>query len=409
MNFTTFLAYKFIRKSSGETSISIMIKVCFIGILIATFALALITAITNGFQKETQKKLQGIHADGIIRIYEGQIDWQKLQNILITKFSNQIEASSPTSFGQAIIQNPENSKTKLIALKAINPEQEILVTSIFKYIQKPDSIAELINGLKNKKLLIGQEIAKSLGLNIDDELNILFAEEKNVSRNKVTLDKYTAHIAGIFKTGIDEFDSNVIYISLELFQELFPEIGITEIQLKLKDNKENNLEILKKAFEPEMFIYSWKDLYPALLSALILEKYVTFLIIALIMLVAATNIISLIFMYITKKRGSIAILKSVGVADNVIQLIFLKIGLLISITASLIGIGTAALVSFILNFFQLIKLPDVYYVSHLPSHMDFKIIIAVFLLSNFLSFICTYYSCKLSKNISVASVLKFEG
>ena len=133
-----------------------------------------------------------------------------------------------------------------------------------------------------------------------------------------------------------------------------------------------------------------------------------FLILALITLVASMNIISLLFMQITQKRGDIALLQSMGATTYDIRMIFIVMGMLLSLIASIIGLLLATFASWILNRYPFITLPDVYYVTHLPSHMEWHIIVAVFIAVTLLSLISIVLPTRRIKTISVSNVLRFE-
>ena len=157
-----------------------------------------------------------------------------------------------------------------------------------------------------------------------------------------------------------------------------------------------------------MEVYSWQELYPALVSALKLEKYAMGLILALIMLVASMNIISLLFMQITQKRGDIAILQAMGMSHAAIESIFIGIGMTISAAASAIGVLIALILGFFIHRYPLIELPDVYYVTHLPVEFDASICFSVFALILIMSFCATIFSARSTRKINISNVLRFE-
>ncbi|TET33765.1 ABC transporter permease, partial [Candidatus Dependentiae bacterium] len=156
-------------------------------------------------------------------------------------------------------------------------------------------------------------------------------------------------------------------------------------------------------------VYSWQELYPALVSALALEKYTMFFILLLITLIAAMNIISLISMLISQKRADIAMLRAMGIAPQTITAIFMIIGMSVAGVAALLGILCACIASVLLERYPFIELPHVYYVSHLPAHMEWSIVVMVFVVVLLITILATWFAAQRAKSITIAHVLRFEG
>jgi lipoprotein-releasing system permease protein len=157
-----------------------------------------------------------------------------------------------------------------------------------------------------------------------------------------------------------------------------------------------------------LVVVSWKEQYPALVSSLKLEKYVMFLVIALITLVACMNMISLLFMQIQQKRHDIAIFRAMGLATKHIHDIFIRMGLVITTAASLCGLAAATAIGYWIEKHPVIELPDVYYVSHLPARVDLDICVIVFFVTVFLGFIATWIPARRTKYINIVDVLRQE-
>ncbi len=412
MYLSWFIARRFLRVASTEKNIRSMLQICFMSIFIGTFALALVAAIMNGFEKETYKKLQGINADLIIRSRE-QLDFEKIKKVLESKFAKEIEAITPSTMHQLILRNDETESTSLVAVKAVDPKTISKVTTLLDSITKSshNSSEDAEKLLENKNILLGTQLAHHIGAEIGNPISLLFTQEEKISKNKVTLDKEKATVSGIFKTGIDELDNNIVVMSLDLFNSIFPDTGITTIEIKLRPGISSaNSEKLKKELQDQfdLNIYSWKDLYPPLVAALVLEKYAMIFILALITLVASMNLISLLFMYITQKRVNIAILKAMGMQQKNISAIFIIIGMSLSLVACFSGLCLSWVAVYILNKYPFIKLPDVYYVTQLPAQMDIQINIIVILIVTALSFIASILPAIRTKQINIANILKFE-
>jgi lipoprotein-releasing system permease protein len=400
------IAWRYLTRSAHEGTISSMVLISFCGIFIGSFSLALIAAIMHGFDIETQRTLQGIHAQAIINARGDALNVDALSPVLEHEFSSVVAAFTPTSLAHGLLQedteNPE--PPAIILIRAIDPEREPLVSSLSSLTKPTGSMADVTqNGI-----IIGAKLAAERSLQLGDIVQIYHAEDSTPKRNKVTFNTHEAYIAGFLHTGIDECDSGMILCSFDFFNTLFPDVGVQEIHLRFSDaiSTDTALRALKKRLS--LNIYSWQELYPALVSALLLEKYVSCLVLALITLVASMNIIALIFMKITAKRTDIAILKALGLSHTSITTIFLLFGMAIALSAALCGLLGASITSWLLDHYQLITLPDVYYVTYVPSHMSWPIPVGVLLLVTMVSFCACWIPARKTRTLSVAQTLRFE-
>ena len=159
---------------------------------------------------------------------------------------------------------------------------------------------------------------------------------------------------------------------------------------------------------PGVDVKSWRELYPALVASLKLEKYVMFCLLLLITLVASMNMVSLLFMQVQARRGDIAILKTIGMPQLDIKKIFVSLGLIVTMSSALAGLVLAFLVGLFLKRFPLISLPDVYYVSHIPAHLSIGQFVFVFLLTIVIGFVATWIPASMAQQVSITSVLRQE-
>lgn len=404
-NLSLFLAIRYLRGTRQEKNISVMVKVCFLGIAIGSFSLALVLAVMNGFEKTTHEKMQGINATLIMRAQGNYLHLKALRPLLDQHPA--IAAWTPSETKQVIVQNRANDSTEIMVLKGIDPRLEAKTTVLeHKLIDGPPTLTA---ALQDNAIVLGVKAAELLGVTVGDQLELLFTPHEPTGR-KITLDSTPVVVGALFKTGIDDLDAGVLYCSLHFMIATFPEAGISSIGIKLKpDASEEAVIASLKEQAGGIEIFSWKDLYLPLVSALKLEKYVMFLLLALITLVASMNIISLLFMQITQKRGDIAILQALGCPTAAVRSIFLYAGLLISAAASLVGLTLATIVCWLLERYPFIELPDVYYVTHLPAKMELSLLILVFVVVNGLSFLATWLPAQRVGNINIANVLRFEG
>lgn len=386
-----------------------MMRICFFGIAISTFALTLVAAIMTGFEKATHEKLQGINTDIIIRS-EQCINYEKVDAVLKQDYNHLVAASSPQSLGHALISNEDEASTPaVVIIIGIDPDKQAATSTLATTIREPQNKA-FSSLFHNRSLIIGEQLAHLLGTYVGDPVSLLFAPQEEPTSKTVTLSRSKAIIGGIFKTGIDEYDTNVIFCSKDLFADLFPEAGITTIGIKVRASTDasKTLLVLKKRFS-SLQVYSWKDLYPAIVEALALEKFAMVIILILISLMASMSIVSLLFMIVTHKRADIAILATMGMSQSNIGTIFILMGMGVAMAATITGLTLALGASWLLTTYQLIKLPDAYYVSHLPAHVSWPLVGAVLGITTLLSFLATWLPARRASKLNTSAVLKSEG
>lgn len=387
-----------------------MTVICFAGIFIGSFSLALVTAIMNGFEVAIHKKMQGIHANLIIQSYKSGINMDVLSPILHKEFP-EISAFSPMATHHILLRtNDKSEDTPIVAMiKGIDPETEINTSSLSQKIVNPSPAIQFPQLFNNNKIIIGKQLAHNNEITVGDTIELLFIRDGEVRGKKIIFDSHNATVSGIFDTGIDEFDSGVVYCSLSFLEQLFPNISIEQINVTVAPHVDEQNLIQKLHNRLGLDVYSWKDLYPSLVATLKLEKYVSFFILALILLVASMNIISLLFMQITQKRPDIALLKAIGMSQGSISSIFFIIGMTISCVASFFGLLAALLASWLLQRYPFITLPDTYYVTQLPVAMNWEIIAAVFGVVVLFSLFATWLPIQRIRAINISRVLRFEG
>ena len=290
-------------------------------------------------------------------------------------------------------------------VRGINPERELNVSNLE---QKIIDGLPLLKAIEGNQIVIGKAMAQDYDIKVADTVTLYYAEHISMG-NSSKIDSVMVKIGAIFHTGIDEYDASMIYCSDQLFDTLFPDAGVTQIGLAFAPGAavEDSCRQLEQRTGFE--VKSWQQLYPALVSALTLEKYAMFFILALISLVASMNIIALIFMLIAYKKADIALLKAMGMATKEIQRFFITIGMSIAAIATAAGISAAWLTSILLEKYPFIALPDTYYVSHLPCTMTIGIAISVALLIGIITYGACWSATRGIRSINIAHILRFEG
>ena len=403
------LAYRFLRGSQHNGSLSFMLKLCFLSMSISTCALILVLSIATGFEQATYTKLKGVHTDGIIRANGKPIHFDKIKKVIDDEFKDSIRAISPSNAYSVVTQDSYCEFGPVALLKGVDPLSlkhiTIFPTTLIAQREKTE-FTKLFTG---NSVVIGAKIAEQLGLSLEDTITILFPEAGDQKASNISLGSFQLKIAGIAKTGIEEVDEQLILCSLDLLKDMFPESAITEIGFAYTNSKKApaTLQALRKRFQ-ELEIYSWQDLYPPLVAALALEKYAITAIVILIMLVASMNIASLLLMYIHQKRKVFAICKIMGLSSRSVQLIIILMGIYIAASACLVGMSAAFFIGMFLKQYPIITLPDAYYVSSLPIELCPSFFIGTFFMAVSIGFFVSLIPAYMSTHLQIAATLKSE-
>lgn len=403
------IAWRYLWGTRQERSLSTMVKISFFGIVIGTFSLALVTLIMQGFEKATYATIQGCHAPLTLQSWGNHLAFEALEHVLKTEFP--AIRYSPSDIQYALVQDQTESINNVVLIKGIDPSQESQTTQLEKKIltTNPYCTPSLIAAVNHDSVLIGNQLAQTLNVHCGDTFTIYFVPEQNSAKRSLHLEKTNLKVGGIFKTGIEEFDANIIICTLDQLHAIFPQSGITSLSIAYPATMQEKdvQEQLKKRFN--LTVISWKDRYPALVAALELEKYASFIILSLIILVASMSIVSLLFMQITQKRGDIALLKTLGTPTRTIRFIFIIMGMAIAMCGAIVGLLLAALCGLILRNYWALELPDAYFVTHIPVAFELSIFVTVFAVVIIISFFATWLPTRSIGQINCADVLRFEG
>ena len=368
------ITFRFLKARKKDGFLNIISIFSFIGISLGVAVLIIVMSVMNGFRTELVNKIVGFNAHVTVSSHEKSIDFKNKNLDLISE--NLILSNS----SEAIIIREQNSKGILLR----------------GYLEKDFSKLKLINNEnfygKNKKLnkdyiSIGRELSFSLDLEIGDNVTIMSSSGVETIIGKLPKQK-TFTVISIFESGLVEFDNNVIFLNLKTLED-FSNLSETdrnlEIYLKNPQDIEKQKKIIQNIF-PNDLIYTWADMNKSLFSALKVERNVMFIILSLIIIVAAFNIISGLTILVKNKTKDIAILKSIGVLNNSIIKIFFLVGIIIGTTATFFGILVGITFSyyvenireFISSTFDLTLFPEeIYFLSTMPSEINISSIILI--------------------------------
>jgi len=397
-----------LRPKKKEGFLKIISIFSFLGIMLGVAILIIVMSVMNGFKTDLTKKILGLNPHIVIQPNSFIID-DKYVLKLKNNFPN-INVSKSLS-GEGIIIN--NDSAKGVILKGINKEEKKSIKFLNNIITSGD-----VKAFDKNRVFIGTELAYNLNLKEGDKINLM--SSAFVATPLGSLPKQESFtIAGTFTTGFLEFDQNIVFLVIEDVLSIFN-----------KDEKDQNVEIyledplkanfIKKKIEkinPNYFIYTWSDLNKSFFSALKVERNVMFIILTLIVIVAAFNIISGLTILIKNKTKEIAILKTLGLSNNSIKKIFFLTGFSIGFFATISGIILGIIFSYNIEKLRIILStvlnieifpPDIYFLEKLPSEISFFSILIIFILSLTVSAIASYLPALTISKMKTFRALKYE-
>ncbi len=370
--------------------------------------LIIVMSVMNGFKNDLTKKLLGLNPHLVIQPNSFVIEKEFL-NKLKEKYTD-INLSK-TYFGEGIAIS--NEKAKGLILKGIDKKEK----KIIEFLEKNLTSGSIKNFNKNH-VFVGTELAFNLNLQLGDKINLM--SSAFVATPFGSLPKQESFkIAGTFNTGFLEFDQNIIFLNIEdalsIFDKNFED---QNIEIYLNDPLQaDKLKVKIQEINPNFFVYSWSDLNKSLFSALKVERNVMFIILTLIIIVAAFNIISGLTILIKNKTKEIAILKTLGLNNSSIKKSFFLTGFTIGFFATITGIIVGIIFSiniekiriFLSSAFNLDIFPsDIYFLEKLPSEVNFYSIILIFILSLLVSAVASYIPAKNISKMKTFRALKYE-
>ena len=401
------IAFRYLRTNKKDGFLNIITIFSFIGIALGVAVLIIVMSVMNGFRSELIDKIVGFNAHAVVKPYENPINTKMFSNKNLRLISSKLILSTS---GEGVIINKNYTKGILLRGYASKSFKRLKITQNDIFIGNKE--------LKHKHISIGKELSFLLNVDLGDK--ILIMSPSGVKTIIGTLPKQEAFIVdSIFESGLKDFDQNIAFLNIKDLENFF---GIDkkdrylEVYLKKPENINKNKIHLSKIF-PNEFIYTWADLNSSLFSALKVERNVMFIILSLIIIVAAFNIISGLTILVKNKTREIAILKSIGVKNSSIKKIFFLVGFVIGTSATFFGILLGVLFSkyvenirkFLSEVFNLTLFPEeIYFLSKMPSEINISSIIIIALCSIISTCMVSIYPAMKASKLNPVRALKHE-
>ena len=402
------ITFRFLKARKNDGFLNVISIFSFIGISLGVAVLIIVMSVMNGFRTELINKIVGFNSHITVQPYEQAININDVKKGSLELISKNLILSNSS---EAIIIKEKSSKGILLR----------------GYLEDDFSKLELINNknfvgetknLEKNFISIGKELSFTLDLKIGDNISIMSSSGVETIIGNLPKQK-TFTVISIFDSGLADFDNNIIFLNLETLEEfsnLSKNDRNLEVYLKNPQKIENQKNIVQKIF-PMDLVSSWADMNKSLFSALKVERNVMFIILSLIIIVAAFNIISGLTILVKNKTKDIAILKSIGVLNNSIIKIFFLIGVIIGTSATLFGIFLGVTFSiyvesireFISNTFDITLFPEeIYFLSTLPSEINISSIFLISICSIFITILVSIFPAMKAAKLDPIKSLKYE-
>ncbi len=416
MKYEWFIGLRYLKAKRKQTFISIITLISIVGVAVGVMTLIVVLAVMNGFEKNLKEKFLGTQAHlHLIKATQEAFDHYEDVMKEVEEVKGVVSAA-PFIFNQVMLSSESNVFG--VVLNGIDPDRVGKVTDLARNM-RAGRLQDLKGESDSPGIILGAELAKHLGVTLNDAIQVISPLGTMTPMGMMPKMK-RFRVVGIFYSGMYEFDNTLAYISIESAQKFFG-MGprVTGIEIKTNDIyrvKEIGKEIRQRLGFP-FCTRDWMEMNRNLFSALKLEKIAMFIILVLIVLVAALNIISTLIMVVMEKNKDIAILKSMGTPSKGILRIFIIEGGIIGVVGTALGtiLGLSIafnldkIVGFLENRFGFkIFSPDVYYIEKFPSQvnpMDVGLIVATAIL---ISLLATLYPSWRASRLDPAEALRYE-
>lgn len=424
MPYELFIGLRYLKAKRKSTFISIITLISTAGVALGVMALIIVLAVMTGFEEDLKDKILGTNAHIVVLRSNGSIDNYAAVVDRLKGFRG-VVAATPFIYSQVMVSSGKNVSG--VVLRGIDTKTDPLVTNLYKSLVEgkltdldEKASAPLADAAPPRPgLIIGKELAKNLNLYVGDPINVI-SPLGNITPLGMVPKLKQFRVAGIFNTGMFEYDSTLAYVSLGEAQSFLGlDSTVTGIQLKVADVYKTGtlVRLINRELGFPYYARDWMQMNKNILFALKTEKMVMFIILTLIVLVAAFGIASTLFMVVMEKTKDIAILKSMGATGRSIMRIFVLEGLIIGFFGTIVGVLGGLLVA--LNLEPIVGLvqrltgfelfsKDVYYLDRFPSQVVPSDVLLISVTAILISFVATLYPSWQASRMQPAEALRYE-
>ncbi len=407
--FELFISLRYLRAKRRQAFISLTTIISIIGVSLGVMALIVVLSVMSGFEQEIRNRILGVNAHVFVLNFKGSIsNYHKIVEEL--KKVEGVTGVSPVIYTQVILNTGE--RVSGAVLRGIDVNTSTNLAGILRYgkLEELESVKE-INGNYFPSIIIGKELAKNLGIWLGDTVSVISPFGRITPQGPAPKIKQFL-VKGIFESGMYEYDTSLIYISLKEAQTLL-NLGRAVTGLEVMVNQIFKAKETAKKIQQDLgypfWTRNWMEMNKSLFSALKLEKLAMFIMLSLIVLVAAAGIAGTLIMIVMEKNKDIAILKSMGATSANIMKIFVYEGLIIGGTGAILGLIGGTTICLLLSHYQFIHLPkDIYYISTLPVEIRGWDIFFIVIAALTICFLATLYPSWKASRLDPVEAIRYE-
>ncbi len=410
MSFEFFIGSRYLRTKQKQAFISLITVLSIAGVTVGVMALIVVIAVMTGFEYDLKSRILGVESHIVIMRHNGP--FSDYRNILEhVENTDGVEAATPFINSQVILRSSLSLSGAV--LRGIDPD------SADRVIKNLDKVS-----LKNLKetdqrkstsiampaIILGKELAKNLGVMQGDPVHLISPRGMISPIGHIpTMKRFK--VAGLFESGMYEYDRSLAYMHIKDAQKIL-RMGdsVNGIEVRVNDiyNARNIAGRIVKELGFQYWARDWMQMNQNLFSALKLEKTVMFIILALIVLVAAFNIASTLIMMVMEKTKDIAILKAMGATNKSIRKIFVFKGIVIGSIGTILGVCLGFILCTVLKYYQFIELPgDVYYITTLPVKLELLDVVIIASAAMAISFLATLYPARQASKLDPVEAIRY--
>lgn len=411
--FERLVAWRYLRSRRKETVVSVIAGFSFAGIMLGVATLIIVMAVMNGFRAELINRILGINGHMIVQPIDAPLnDYLDLAKRI--EAVTGVQMAIPTVEGQTLASGNGGAGSGAL-VRGVSMDD----LTRLDWVSNNIIAGDLVSFAAGDGVLIGSRMAESLGLIAGDDITLV-SPEGDVTPFGVTPRVKAYPVSGVFEIGMSEYDSSIIYMPLNEAQIYFNSDGVVqtiEVFIDDPDKVDEFRQPIEASVERQIFITDWQQRNRSFFSALEVERNVMFMILTLIILVAALNIISGLIMLVKDKGRDIAVLRTMGATSNSIMRIFFMTGSAIGVAGTGAGVALGVLVCLnvenIRQFFSWLSGttvfdPELYFLSQLPADMDVSETVSIIIMAFVLTFLATLIPAWRASKIDPVQALRYE-